>query len=198
MKNLISPSTLGSELAISSDVIKAFQVKPTPFAEIVGFLNSNPQFSVKSIGSAIGVSPGRIYQWKCDEKKRSMSSQGKSSYLEVAARCASKKQARYTAPEKLELLRQYNGSKASGKTEILRKYGLYQTDMDRWHEKVTAAGLEALSKRKIRNDKKSPEQLKIEQLEKELMVQEKTTAKLTTIVLIQKKLKNILEIDPSV
>lgn len=73
------------------------------------------------------------------------------------------------------------------KAEFLRRHGLYATDILRWFFQYEEEGVKALCQRKVRKDKKSEEQIKIERLEAELHRQEKTTAKLSSLVLIQKK-----------
>ena len=90
------------------------------------------------------------------------------------------------------MIEEYLMANEQGKAEILRKYGLYQTDINRWREQAKKASLEVLGKRKTRSDKKSDEQLKIEELKKELEEQEKTTAKLSTLLVLQKKTFNML------
>ncbi|NOT78114.1 MAG: hypothetical protein HOP07_18540 [Bacteriovoracaceae bacterium] len=45
-----------------------------------------------------------------------------------------------------------------------------------------------MGKRKQRSDKKSEDQIEIERLQQELQEQEKTTAKLSTLLVLQKKL----------
>ena len=58
---------------------------------------------------------------------------------------------------------------------------------------VDEAALVALSTRKARCDKKSAEQLENERLSKELRGQEKTIAKLSAIVVAQKKISELLK-----
>ena len=79
------------------------------------------------------------------------------------------------------------------KSRLLRTYGIYQSDIQRWRDQAKEASLIALRKRKERSDKKSSEQLKIEALEKELREQEKTSAKLSTLLMLQKKTFDILK-----
>ena len=74
----------------------------------------------------------------------------------------------------------------------MRRYGLYDSDFVRWQQRADEAALEALSTRKPRSDKKSTEQLENERLKLELRGQEKTIAKLSAIVVAQKKISELL------
>lgn len=92
----------------------------------------------------------------------------------------------------MKLLSQFALCDCKARAELLRKFGLYQSDMDRWSTVVNEAAILALSTRKTRSDKKPQEQIEIEGLRKELRGQEKTIAKLAALVVIQKKVSEIL------
>ncbi|PWU20748.1 MAG: hypothetical protein C5B49_03750 [Bdellovibrio sp.] len=91
------------------------------------------------------------------------------------------------------LLKLYGSLEGEARAELLRKYGLYDSDFARWLDKTDSAALVALSTRKPRSDKKSPEQLEIERLKEELRGQEKTIAKLSALVVVQKKVSDFLK-----
>jgi hypothetical protein len=94
----------------------------------------------------------------------------------------------YAANDKLKLVKRFASLEGEARAEMLRKYGLYESDFSRWQEKADEAALAALSTRKPRSDKKSTEQLENERLKAELRSQEKTIAKLSAIVVAQKNL----------
>lgn len=176
MKNLISPKILAS-----------YKNNPPSTEEIVEFLDSNDNISTAQFCKAIGVSPQKVYDFRYRKQKGTQNDS-----LSVTPKAASKSNNRYSAEDKYILVSEYNRVDDKGKAELLRKYGIYQTDVDRWEEKIRQAGLEALKKRKTRSDKKSPERLRIEELEKELKEQEKTSAKLSTLLVLQKKTFDML------
>ncbi len=179
MKNLIDPS-----------VLTAFSQQPTPIEEIVKFLDEREDITTTYLCSLINLNPQRVYEWRSRQK---MKSKAESQAETVSVNNTSKNQNRYTGEEKLQLIREYMKSNDTKKAELLRRHGLYATDILRWFSQFEEEGIKALSQRKVRKDKKSEEQLKIEKLELELRRQEKTTAKLSSLVLIQKKVLDILE-----
>lgn len=180
MKNLISPETLAF-----------FQKNPTPLKEVVDFLDSHPDITTVSLCKLTGISTQKIYDYKHRSQKKS--SHKKKDIMEILPKNASKSHNRYTAEEKFSLIEKYLMANDEEKSRLLRTYGIYQSDIQRWRDQAKEASLIALRKRKERSDKKSSEQLKIEALEKELREQEKTSAKLSTLLMLQKKTFDILK-----
>jgi len=177
MKNLIDPKTLA-----------LFKEEPVPISTIVKFLDNNSKIKTSYLCKLIGIPPKKIYDHRTYHMKKK-----KNENIDITPKVASKNYARYTAKEKLELAKTYYKSNAQEKAELLRKYGLYQSNIERWWDQIETASLEVLGKRKTRSDKKSNEQVKIEKLEQELMEQEKTTAKLSTLLILQKKTLDIIK-----
>ena len=184
MKNLIDPKLL-----------KSFQSDPLPMKEIVEFLDTNKDISVSSLCKTLGIKPKKIYDFrsnlsrKLGESEKNKHDQGN----EVIPKAASKKYHRYSAEEKFQLVENYQTAAEAEKMEILRKYGLYQSDMDRWICQIKEAAILALGKRKTRSDKKPAIEIENEELKKELSEQEKTTAKLSTLLILQKKTFDMLK-----
>jgi hypothetical protein len=178
MKNLISPKTLAF-----------FQQKPTPLKEIVDFLDANTEITTVSLSKATGIPARKIHDFKYNKKKGIISKKNK---VEVVPKIANKKHSRYSAVDKFLLIEKYLTSSDAGKAELLRSYGIYQSDIQNWRALAKEASLLALGNRKIRSDKKPDEQLKIEMLEGELRDQEKTTAKLSALLVLQKKTFDML------
>jgi hypothetical protein len=179
MKNLISPETLAF-----------FQQDPIPLKEIVEFLENNTTITTASLCKVTGISPRKIHDYKYVNKKKNIS---KKNTTEVIPKGATKKHSRYSAIDKFSLIEKYSISSEKEKTELLRKYGIYQSDISNWRTLAKEASLQALGKRKTRSDKKPDEQLKIEMLEGELRDQEKTTAKLSALLVLQKKTFDMLK-----
>lgn len=179
MKNLIEP-----------EVLEAFRIEPVPMKQISDFLDQHTDISTAFLCSQIGIEPKRVYNWRGNEKRKGH--QVSEEDFKVKPKASSKRYDRYNSEEKWELIERYKNSDSRSRSELLRQYGIYLSDITRWNEQIKKVAIEALGKRKARSDKKSEEQIRIGELEKELMVQEKTTAKLTAMVMIQKKLSSIL------
>lgn len=179
MKNLISPETLAF-----------FKQSPTPFKQIVDFLDAHPDISTVTISKLAGISSQKIYDYKYRSQKKEAT---KGRDTSVIPKNASKNHNRYSAEDKYTLIEKYIGSNDVEKAELLRKYGIYQSDIDRWKCQAKEASLLALGKRKERSDKQNTDQKKIEELENELKVQEKTTAKLSALLILQKKTFDMLK-----
>ena len=180
MKNLIDPNILAS-----------FKQDPVPAKEIVEFLDSHPETKTSHLCKLIGIPPRVIYDYRSYWNKKSGSE--KCNTDAVVPKANSKKHNRYSAKEKFKLANKYVFSTDKEKAELLRTYGLYQSDIKRWWEQIEVSSLEALGTRKSRSDKKSNEELEMEQLRKDLSEQEKTTAKLSTLLILQKKTFDMLK-----
>jgi transposase-like protein len=176
MKNLIDPKTLAK-----------FQMADRSLKDVVEFLDSRQDISTSHFCRLINLDPKKVYNYRSNQKRMNTSGSGRgSSRLELPA--VSKPQKRYSGEEKFAFVSHYQQLDSEGQTELLRKYGLYQSDIDRWAE----AAVIALGTRKTRSDKKSPEAIELVQVKKELAEMEKTTAKLSTMLVIQKKVSDML------
>lgn len=161
--------------------------------EIANFLDNNPEITVTQLSELINVNRKKIYSYRRHKARKNAEREVKDGGLEVTPKAASKRYDRYSAEDKYMLVQEYSKVNDKKKSELLRRYGLYQSDISRWEEQIRQASLEALGKRKIRSDKKSDEQIKIEALEEELLEQERTTAKLSTLLFYQKKTFDMLK-----
>ena len=181
MKNLIAPNILAT-----------FQQQPTPIEEIVKYLDNNDNISTIRFCQLIGIHPRKVYDYRAQQKRKNLKQNG-NSIVDVTPKAASRSQIRYTAKEKFTLVKEYLKANELQKTELFRRYGLYQSDIQRWLDQVEEVAISALGTRKIRSDKKSEEQLQIEQLKSDLQEQEKTSAKLSALLVVQKKVFDILK-----
>lgn len=184
MKNLIDPKILAE-----------LKQEPVSYEKLVAFLDDNKEFTATRLCKLVGVEPHKFFNWKSRNAKRTATSNGADDGIDVIPAGAGKK--RYSADDKLKLVKQYATLDGEARTELMRKYGLYSSDFTRWLEQADSAALAALSTRKPRSDKKSDDQKEIERLKQELRSQEKTIVKLSTIVVAQKKISDILNSDES-
>jgi transposase-like protein len=180
MKNLLDPKLLAK-----------FQERPIPVKEIVDFLDTHPDIGTANLCRIIDISPSKIYNYRGNLSRKSNTIEENNEMIEPKS--SSKSSSRYNAEEKFTLLENYLKADDQGKAHLLRKYGLYDSDIKRWREQVKCASLEVLGKRKQRSDKKSEDQIEIERLQQELQEQEKTTAKLSTLLVLQKKTFDMLK-----
>lgn len=182
MKNLIDPKLLAR-----------FQERPVPIKEIVDFLDTHPDINTGNACRIIGISPSNIYNYRGNLKRKSGGKEKNEDKDKVIPKSSSKSFNRYNAEEKFILLENYLKADDQGKAELLRRYGLYDSDVKRWREQVKKVSLEVLGRRKERLDKKSEDKIEIERLQQELQEQEKTTAKLSTLLVLQKKTFDMLK-----
>jgi hypothetical protein len=180
MKNMIDPEKLAVLM----------QKTPASFEEMQAFLSANSTITATHLCKTLSVDPQAYFSWKNRKAKQSASKAEISDGLGVAPIGRGGK--KYAADEKLKLIKEYGRTEGASRAELLRKFGLYHSDIERWQGLVEEAALLALSKRKTRVDKKSDEQVELENLRKELKGQEKTIAKLAALVVIQKKVSEIL------
>jgi len=180
MKNLIDP-----------EILAELKQEPVSFERVAAFLDGNSEITAARLCKLLGVDPQQYYNWKSRKTKRPATTVDGN--FDVVPTGVDKKN--YSASDKLKLVKRYAALEGEKRTEFLRTYGIYDSDFTRWLEKADDAALAALSTRKPRSDKKSAEQLEIERLKKELRGQEKTIAKLSAIVVAQKKISEFLSRD---
>lgn len=188
MKNLIDPQELA--------VLKS---KPATYESILDFLDRHPKVSAGYICKVVGIPAGNFYAWRARKQKASVDAVYTSKLAPgggVVPVGAGKR--KYSAEDKVILLREYGKLDRSKTGEFLRAYGLYESDLERWQSVVDKAAIEALRLKKQGPQPKSADQLKIEELTRELQSQEKVISKLSAIVVVQKKVSAILGISDTI
>lgn len=183
MKNLIEPEKL--------QVLKS---KPVSLEAIAEFLDQEPKVSAGYVCKVLGVPPTSFYSWRARQRKSEAAKETKRSSApsEVIPTGAGKR--KYSAEDKVALVRDYQRLSEEQGGLFLRTYGLYRSDIERWQEVIEQAAVEALSKKKQGRAAKSKEQIEIEDLQRELQGQEKVISKLSAMIVVQKKISNILGI----
>ncbi len=180
MKNLIEPQ-----------ILERFRENPPSNKDLKDFLDANPQLSAAGVCRALGMSLRGFYDWKYRfQQNQSLEKFSSSNQSIVAVAGKGKK---YSAEDKLTLVKEYARLEVGSKTEFLRKMGLYQSDIQKWSDAIDAAGIAALSMRKVRKDKRPESEIALESLRRENHSQEKTIAKLAALVVFQKKVSDMLE-----
>jgi hypothetical protein len=179
MKNMIDPQLLAE-----------LKKKPVSFEGLNAILVKSPNITASQLCKLVDVEPQDYYRWK--HLKSKANNPDLVRIDEFTVEPVSGKVKRYTAADKFKLISKYFQLVESKRTEFLRKFGLYASDISRWSALVETAAIEALSKRKSRSDKKPAEEIELANLKKEMRGQEKTIAKLAALVVIQKKVSEIL------
>ncbi len=179
MKNLISP-----------EVLAEFQLRPVPFERMIAFLNANPSVTAATLCKLSNIPVQKLYNWRNEQRKRDAGVTAvKQSGFDVVPQPES---GRYSAADKLSLAKEFGKLEGEKRAELLRKFGLYQSDIHRWQTSADQAALESLGQRKTRSDKQSNESKLIEALRKDLANRDRKIEKLETLVMIQKKLSALL------
>src|SRR5687767_12213410 len=142
MKNLIDPGILAE-----------LKREPITHDRIAAFLENNKEITATSLCKLLDVDPQRYFNWKNRTAKQVSFSKADEDGFDVIPVGGGKK--RYSADDKLRLVKRYSALDGEQRTELMRKYGLYNSDFTRWLEQADSAALAAFSTRKPRSDKKS-------------------------------------------
>lgn len=187
MKNLIEPEKLLS-----------LKRKPVSYETVEEFLVNEPDVSGGYVCKVLGIAPSNFYSWRVRKGKKETSKKAKENLppSEVIPTGVGKR--KYTPGDMVVLVRDYQKAGEKKRGIFLRTYGLYHSDLERWRAVADQAAIEALGKKKHERVAKSAEQVKIEELEKEIQGQEKVISKLSAMIVVQKKISSILGIpDPT-
>ncbi len=187
MKNLIDPLKLAE-----------LKSKPITFEILHEFLRKDPKLKAGTVCKVLGIPPTSYYSWRQRQERAKVRSEeeSNSSFSEVVPTGANKKT--YSPNDKVVLLRDFLKLSEDHRGAFLRSYGLYHSDLQRWQKVADDAAMEAFQQKKQGRAGKSAEQLKIEDLQRELQGQEKVISKLSAIVVVQKKISTILGLpDPN-
>jgi transposase len=183
MKNLMDPELLAQ-----------IQALPKTCESVESFLKENPELKPGIVCRTMGLPPSSFYSWRSRkleaQDRRNLSDSALINSVEPTG--SGKRE--YSAQDKIELLKVFDRLEESKRGEFLRKFGLYHSNLDRWREVIDKAGIEALGKKKKGPAGKTDDQRKIEELQRELMAQEKVITRLSAIATAQKKVSEILGI----
>jgi len=97
----------------------------------------------------------------------------------------------WTPAEKLRVALEASQLKDEELGELLRREGLHEDTLAEWTETVKVTGLAGLAPARRGWSKRSPEQRRIKELEKELTRKEKALAEVTALLVLKKKVQEI-------
>jgi transposase-like protein len=176
--------------------LRDLRLKPTPYRKIEAHLRKYPKLTVAKLATKIGIEAQHFYQWRANQNRKKPKIPKTGFWSDQPCFNPRKptkgSKDRYTAEEKFSIVMAYNRGGDRKKGEILRKYGLYSTDIERWSDLIQEVVLDNLSRRKPRKDKESEESKQIKSLEKEVLDSQATIAKLSAIIVAQKKISDLL------
>lgn len=136
--------------------------------------------SANALGEEVGVAQPTLSRWLRERKLSGMKKK------------APKKQQRWTACEKLRVVREASSLEDDQLGELLRREGLHEPQVREWMESVDAAALASLtSTNKKDRTKSTPEHKKINRLEKELARKDKALAEVGALLALKKKVQQI-------
>ena len=97
----------------------------------------------------------------------------------------------WTAAEKLRVVQEASQLESDELGGLLRREGLHETQLKEWVEAVNVAALASLAPAKRSRSKRTPEQKRIDELEKELTRKEKALAEVTALLVLKKKVQEL-------
>ena len=97
----------------------------------------------------------------------------------------------WTAAEKLRVVQEASQLESDELGGLLRREGLHESQLEEWADAVKVGALASLAPAKRARSKRTPEQKRIDELEKELTRKEKALAEVTALLVLKKKVQEI-------
>jgi len=97
----------------------------------------------------------------------------------------------WTATEKLRVVQEASQLKDDKLGELLRREGIHEANLAEWTETGNAGALARLAPAKRSRSRRTPEQKRIDELEKELTRKEKALAEVTALLVLKKKVQEL-------
>ena len=97
----------------------------------------------------------------------------------------------WTAAEKLRVVQEASQLESDELGGLLRREGLHETQLKEWVEAGNAGALARLAPAKRSRSKRTPEQKRIDELERELTRKEKALAEVTALLVLKKKVQEL-------
>jgi transposase-like protein len=103
---------------------------------------------------------------------------------------------RFTSSYKLRIVQEAERCKGPGELgSLLRREGLYSSHVSAWRRQYREGALSGLNRKRGRKEKRSPEERRISELEKENRRLRQRLKRAETIIEVQKKASEILGIE---
>ena len=140
--------------------------------------------SATALSKEVGVPQGTLSRWLRDAKLSTMTKSKKP---------AKGGRRRWSAADKVRLVREAAALDEAELGAFLRREGLHQAELDRFSEEVDQAATEALTKKGRRGP--SPEEKEIRRLRKELNRKEKALAEAAALLVLRGKVQAFLSVE---
>lgn len=135
--------------------------------------------SATALSSEVGVAQPTLSRWLRERSLARMPHE------------TPEKRRAWTPTQKLRAVQEASQLSDDELGAFLRREGVHASQLNEWIEVVKAASLQALAPSKRSRTKKSPEQKKINALEKELNRKDKALAEVTAILALKKRIQEI-------
>ncbi|MFT4540937.1 MAG: transposase [Planctomycetota bacterium] len=156
-----------------SDGFKARMIK-----RIVG----PERISANALSKEIGISQPTLSRWVRERRLDGMDDQTPPAH---------KRKRTLTPADKLRLVQESSQLAGDELGMFLRREGIHEAQLEEWTAAVTAAALASLEPKKRSRSSRSPEEKKIQALEKELNRKDRALAEVTAILALKKRVQEI-------
>ena len=136
--------------------------------------------SANALAVDAGVSQNTLSRWLREAKLGPVSNEKRSG--------PASKRKRWTPEERIRVVREAAAAGDGGLGALLRREGLHQADMDRFREEILEAAAKGFQSEKKQRGA-TPEQKRIQKLERELRRKEKALAEAAALLVLGKKLE---------
>lgn len=136
--------------------------------------------SARALAKEVGVAQPTLSRWLRQRSLGGMSDEPRN-----------KKRKSWSPAEKLRVVHAAMQLRDDELGELLRREGLYEAQLREWIDAANAAAMAGLSSSKRSRSKKSPEQKRIVQLEKELQRKDRALAEVTALLALKKRVQEI-------
>lgn len=151
-------------------------------ARMIQRMSGPDAISANSLSKEVGVHQPTLSRWL--REASTLPDMGEKHDMPKKARAA-KSTRRWSAEEKLRVVRESASLRDDELGAFLRREGLHTAQLEEWRGRVDAAAKAALAATKSK--KASPEAKRIRALEKDLLRKEKALAEVTALLALQKK-----------
>ena len=142
--------------------------------------------SANALAAEVGVSQGTLSRWLREAANVPRVSGSKQHNPE---RSGGKRAQDWTAAEKLKLVMEAAGISEDELGAFLRRKGLHREQLEQWKMQVEAGATSALDERPEKKGRRSPEQRRIRELERQLRRKDKALAETAALLVLKKNWK---------
>ncbi len=143
--------------------------------------------SANALAKDVGVSQATLSKWKREASRVLDVSSKEPEKVESTAK---KRAQDWTAEEKMQAIQETAGMDEAGLGVYLRRTGLHSDQLEAWRSEASQAAMVALGGGTTKG-KRTPEQRRVRQLERELRRKDKALAEATALLVLKKKFDSL-------